>query len=185
MTDRQNSLAARDIAYHLHPYTNAQRHEKEGSLVITGGKGIYVIDENGNTMETMTYDAAKGVFTRVGAVTTLPMGFSGTSTAAEVAVSPDGKFVYGSNRIEGANGDIVVFSVSADGSLTLVEHTDTHGQTPRHFSIDPAGRALFVANLDANQVAIFTIDGATGKLTFSTINDVGLSPYYVAVGPQP
>src|SRR4029079_3356587 len=39
--------AARDIAYHLHPYTNAQKHEKEGSLVITGGKGIYVIDENG------------------------------------------------------------------------------------------------------------------------------------------
>jgi 4-aminobutyrate--pyruvate transaminase len=47
MNDRPNSLAARDIAYHLHPYTNAQKHEKEGPLVITGGDGIYVIDETG------------------------------------------------------------------------------------------------------------------------------------------
>ncbi len=47
MTDRPNSLTARDIAYHLHPYTNAQKHEKEGSLVITGARGIHVIDENG------------------------------------------------------------------------------------------------------------------------------------------
>jgi 4-aminobutyrate--pyruvate transaminase len=47
MNDRPNSLSARDIAYHLHPYTNAVKHESEGPLVITGGKGIYVYDENG------------------------------------------------------------------------------------------------------------------------------------------
>jgi 6-phosphogluconolactonase len=149
------------------------------------GKHAYVIDETGNTMETMTYDAAQGVLTRVGAVTTLPTGFSGMSTAAEVVISPNGKFVYGSNRVVGDNGDIVVYSVSSDdGALTLVDHTDSHGQTPRHFSIDPSGRALFVANLDSSQVAIFTIDTATGKLTFATSTDVGLKPYYAAVGPQ-
>jgi 4-aminobutyrate--pyruvate transaminase len=44
---KPNSLAARDIAYHLHGYTNAVRHEQEGPLVLTEGKGIYVHDENG------------------------------------------------------------------------------------------------------------------------------------------
>ncbi|MEM7224961.1 MAG: aspartate aminotransferase family protein [Pseudomonadota bacterium] len=47
MTSRPNSAASRDIAYHLHPYTNARKHEAEGPLVITGGHGIYVTDEQG------------------------------------------------------------------------------------------------------------------------------------------
>jgi 4-aminobutyrate--pyruvate transaminase len=47
MTVMPNSLAARDIAYHLHPYTNAVKHEAEGPLVISHGKGIYIYDENG------------------------------------------------------------------------------------------------------------------------------------------
>jgi len=42
MTVRSNSAAARDIAYHLHSYTNAKKHEAEGSLVITHGKGVYI-----------------------------------------------------------------------------------------------------------------------------------------------
>jgi 4-aminobutyrate--pyruvate transaminase len=48
MTVRPNSLEARDIAYHLHPYTNAAKHEQEGPLVLTGGDGIHVIDVNGH-----------------------------------------------------------------------------------------------------------------------------------------
>ena len=47
MTVMPNSLGARDIAYHLHPYTNAVKHEAEGPLVLTHGKGVYVYDENG------------------------------------------------------------------------------------------------------------------------------------------
>ena len=48
MSDRLNSARARDIAYHLHPYTNASAHEKEGPLVITRGEGVYVYDDAGN-----------------------------------------------------------------------------------------------------------------------------------------
>ena len=47
MTTRANSAARRDIAYHLHPYTNAKKHEAEGPLVITRGKGVYVYDDEG------------------------------------------------------------------------------------------------------------------------------------------
>ncbi len=47
MTDRPNSPAARDIAYHLHPYTNARAHEAAGPFIVSRGKGIYVYDEQG------------------------------------------------------------------------------------------------------------------------------------------
>ncbi|MEO8684478.1 MAG: aminotransferase class III-fold pyridoxal phosphate-dependent enzyme, partial [Devosia sp.] len=48
MTFAPNSSAARDIAYHLHPYTNAARHPEVGPMVITRGEGVYVFDEDGN-----------------------------------------------------------------------------------------------------------------------------------------
>jgi 6-phosphogluconolactonase len=146
------------------------------------GRHAYVIDENGNTMETMEYDATAGTFNRNGAITTLPMGFNGSSTAAEVAVAPSGHFLYGSNRIVGMNGDIVIYSIGSDGTLTLVGHQDTHGQQPRHFSLDPTGKALFVANLDSSQVVVFRIDDTTGKLTFVAQTDVAMKPYFAGVG---
>ena len=49
MTVRSNSAAARDIAYHLHSYTNAKKNEAEGSLVLSHGKGVYVYDEDGKS----------------------------------------------------------------------------------------------------------------------------------------
>ena len=48
MTHAPNSLAARDVAYALHPYTNLAAHEKRGPHIITRGEGIYVWDDDGN-----------------------------------------------------------------------------------------------------------------------------------------
>ena len=48
MTVRPNSVQARDIAFVLHPYTNASLHETIGPVVITRGEGIYVFDDQGN-----------------------------------------------------------------------------------------------------------------------------------------
>jgi 6-phosphogluconolactonase len=147
------------------------------------GRYAYVIDELGNTMETLAYDAAGGTFSRKGAITTLPSGFSGSSSGAEVAVGPSGKFVYGSNRINGKNGDLVIYSIGTDGTLTLVGHEGTRGIQPRHFSIDPTGKALFVANVDSNNVIVFRIDDSTGKLTFVTQLDVAMAPQFAGIGP--
>ena len=47
MTLAPNSLQARDIAYMVHPYTNLRQHERQGPLVITGGDGVFVIDDDG------------------------------------------------------------------------------------------------------------------------------------------
>ncbi len=147
------------------------------------GRFAYVIDENGNTMETMAYDKPSGLLSRKTAVTTLPPNFSGSSTAAEVAVAPSGRFLYGSNRIVGADGDIVIYAIGQDGGLSLVGHESTRGQQPRHFSIDPTGQLLFVANLDSKTLVVFSIDGASGKLTFVTQVDAGMQPYFAGVNP--
>ena len=48
MTDQPNSPEARDIAYHLHAYTDARKHDKTGPVVIAKGHGVYVEDIHGN-----------------------------------------------------------------------------------------------------------------------------------------
>lgn len=47
MAIRPNSPAARDVAYSLHPYTNARKHEERGPMIIERGKGVYVYDDQG------------------------------------------------------------------------------------------------------------------------------------------
>jgi 6-phosphogluconolactonase len=84
------------------------------------------------------------------------------NTAAEVAVSPDGLFLYASNRGEDT---LVVFSIRPkDGHLTLVQRISCGGKTPRHFTFDPTGRWLICGNQDSATVTIFRRDAGTGKL---------------------
>ena len=84
-------------------------------------------------------------------------------SGAEIAVHPNGKFVYSSTR--GANL-IDVFAIdAAKGTLTPVERTPSGGKTPRNFAIDPTGAFLFAAHQDSDNVVVFRIDAKTGKLT--------------------
>jgi 6-phosphogluconolactonase len=119
----------------------------------------YVINELSNTITTFAVDAKTGVFTALQTVSTLPEGFT-TGTTAEVVVSPDGRFVYGSNR---GHDSIAIFGVSkTDATLTPVGHVSTQGRTPRNFSLSPDGRWLIAANQDGNSVVVYSIDAGTG-----------------------
>jgi 6-phosphogluconolactonase len=91
-------------------------------------------------------------------------GTGGQNTGAHVELSPDGHFVYGSNR---GDNDIVVFAADqTSGELTLIENESSRGSTPRDFDIDPYGRVLVVANQDSNDLAVFAIanDGSLEPL---------------------
>lgn len=81
--------------------------------------------------------------------------------SAAIRVSPNGKFVYTSNR--GKANDITIFSVQKDGTLSETGHQPT-GRHPRDFVIDPSGRFMLVANRDDNNVKVFKIDAKTGLL---------------------
>lgn len=122
----------------------------------------YLINELGNTLQTLAISAS-GTMTPLQQVRTLPSTFTGMNTTAEVAVHPNGRFVFGSNR---GHNSIVTWSVDASsGQVTLVGHTDTEGQTPRHFSLDPAGNWLIVGNQASGSIVLFRVNPVTGALT--------------------
>jgi 6-phosphogluconolactonase len=128
-----------------------------------GGKFAYVINELASTVTALAYDARRGILSEVQTVSTLPPGFTGTSTTAEVQVHPSGKFLYGSNR---GHDSIAVFGIDArKGTLTPIEHVPTQGKTPRNFGIDPTGSYLLAANQSSDNVVVFRIDPQTGRLT--------------------
>lgn len=98
----------------------------------------------------------------------LPQDFHGISAAAEVKVSSDGRFLYGTNRYEGKgqNGDIVVFAIDQkSGLLTQIQHISSGGETPRNFEFDPSGKWMLVTNHGSNNAVVFKIDRNSGKLT--------------------
>ena len=139
------------------------------------GRWVFTINELSATITTFLWDATSGDLTATGSVPTRPAGVTG-GTTAEIAVHPNGRFVYGSNRGHagvpaartlrgGVEDSIAVFSVGADGALTLVEHESTRGETPRNFALDPTGRWLIAANQRSNTLAVFSIDQKTGALT--------------------
>ncbi len=126
----------------------------------------YLIDELANTMTVFDYNGTSGKLTFKQTISTLPDNFTDTSYAAEVQVSGDGRFVYGSNRVENADGSIVIFAVNPiDGTLSLVGHESTRGKTPRHFQIEESGKLMLVANQDSDTVVTFFVNANTGKLT--------------------
>ena len=126
-------------------------------------KFLYVIDEVASTVTAFSYDAAGGKLQSLTAVSTLPEGFKGSNDTAEIKVSPDGKFLYGSNR---GHDSIASFSLdSATSTPTFVEAVSTDGKTPRNFEIAPGGDYVFAANQESNNVVIFKVDKATGHLT--------------------
>jgi 6-phosphogluconolactonase len=116
-----------------------------------------------STVTAFAYDRSRGVLKELQTITTLPKGFTGRSTTAEVQVHPSGRYLYGSNR---GHDSVAVFSIDErEGTLTLVEITPTQGKTPRNFGIDPTGAFLLAAHQDTDNVVVFRVDAKTGRVT--------------------
>jgi 6-phosphogluconolactonase len=127
------------------------------------GRFVYVINEMGGTITVFSCAVTNAAMTEVQTVSTLPKDFSGSNTAAEIALHPNGKFLYGSNR---GHDSIAVFAVDQKtGRLAFVGHQSTLGRTPRHFAIDPTGRWLLAENQASDSVVVFALDPEPGKLT--------------------
>lgn len=87
-----------------------------------------------------------------------------TNATADIHITPDGRFLYASNR---GHDSLVCYSVDTNGKLTEKGFTYTRGAHPRNFSIHPSGRWLLAANQDSNNVVVFSLNKQTGELTFS------------------
>ena len=127
------------------------------------GKWVYGIAEIDNDVMAFNWDGKQGTLTQFQTVKTLAAGFADPSTAAEIAVRADGKYLYASNRGEDS---IVVYAVDPkSGELTLKQRTPSRGKVPRYFTFDPSNKWLIVSNQDGANVSVFGVDAKTGELT--------------------
>ena len=129
------------------------------------GKFAYVINEMACTITTFAWDSENGKMDLVETISALPPGVAvqNSFTAAEILVSPNGKYVYATLR---GHDSVSVFAVNArSGKLTLVQNISAGGKVPRGLGIDPTGRWLITANQKSDCAVEFAIDVATGKLS--------------------
>jgi 6-phosphogluconolactonase len=123
----------------------------------------YVINELSNTVDTYVFDREKGTLTYQSTITTIPEGATGEGcTASEIAVSPDGKFAYASNR--GDTDTLITYSVQDNGDLKWIGSIPSGGKYPRHFILDETGDLLIVTLQNSNEVKVFRRNQETGLL---------------------
>ncbi|MEP6746284.1 MAG: lactonase family protein [Bacteroidota bacterium] len=121
-------------------------------------KFAYCIEEMGGTVSVYSY--SNGKLAPVQRIMSNAKNATEYSSA-DIHISPDGLFLYTSNRIENT---ISVFSINKDGKLKIVGHQSTMGDVPRNFTIDPAGNFLLVANQASNNIVVFKRNSKTGLL---------------------
>lgn len=140
----------------------------------------YVGNEMQSTITAFAYDAKAGRLTDIQTVSTLPSDFQGQNSIAEIAMHPSGRYVYISNR---GHNSVAVFSVdSSKGTLTLLQHQNTGGRTPRHFGLEPDARRLIMANQQSDNLLVNRI-GKDGRLTSSGELVSTPTPVYVGFLP--
>lgn len=125
------------------------------------GKFAYLILEMEGAVT--AFDYKDGQLKEIQRVTMLSPDFEGKVGAADIHVSPDGKFLYGSNR--GQANEIVIYAIDKKGKLTYAGRQGQGVDTPRNFAIDPTGNFLLVGNQNGNDIAIFKRDQKTGLLS--------------------
>lgn len=126
------------------------------------GKNLYAIDELSNTVTRYSRDAATGALTKHESLSTLPVDFEGSSYCADLKFTPDGKFLYGTNR---GHDSLAVFTVGEDGSLgPAVGNHPSLGKGPQNLLVTPDGKWLLCANMPGNNLAVFRIDAEKGFL---------------------
>jgi len=125
------------------------------------GKFAYLTHEFNGSITAFTY--ADGKLNQIQRIGTTPKDFKGRVDAADIHVSPDGKFLYQSNR--GDANTISVFEIFPTGRLAFKSRVSTLGIGPRNFAIAPNGRFLLVGNQKNDEVVIFKINKISGALT--------------------
>ena len=122
---------------------------------------LYAINELLNTVTLFDHDPETGFLIERQTISTLPAAYEGTSYTADVKITPNGKFLYGTNR---GHHSVAAYRVGEDGVLELLEIVPSGGDGPQNLVITPDGRYLLVANMPGNNVGVFRIDAASGKL---------------------
>lgn len=151
------TLTPNDPPFVKSPPASGPRH----ATFHPGGKFFYVINEIGNTISVFAYAADGGVLTELQTISTIPDDFEGRTHTADLKITPDGKFLYGTNR---GHDSIAAYRIGDDGKLSLLGIEPSLGKGPQNLAITPGGQQLLCANMPGNNVVVFQIDPETGGL---------------------
>jgi 6-phosphogluconolactonase len=178
--------ADRVVVYELDPQQGRLIPRPASDARVTPGSGprhiafhpsapfLYLISEMAATVTAFAYQPTTGQPREIQTVSTLPAGFTGFRSAAEIAIHPSGRFLYATNRSYGSSGEppergedsIVWFGIDpGDGRLIRGGRAHTGGETPRNLVIEPGGGRLYVANQRSNNITAFSVDRETGALS--------------------
>lgn len=139
------------------------------------GKFMYLVTELGAAVYTFAYDDGK--LTRLQRITMMPEGEGLRKAAAAIRVSPDGRFVYATNRFTDL---ICIYKIEADGTLSIVEFMPIPFVSPRDINFLPGGKFLLVGCETGDVLAVYEINKETGKLSYKYHLDI---PHAVCVCP--
>ena len=128
------------------------------------GKLVYVINELANTITVFDWSTTDGTLKEKQTIATLPKDFTGKSYTADLKITPDGKYLYGTNR---GHDSLASYRIAEDGTLTLLTIQPSGGKGPQNLLITPEGRWLLCANMPGNNVVVFKIDAASGSITLN------------------
>jgi 6-phosphogluconolactonase len=161
--------------YNYNPTASSEVLSLKDSISVKAGSGprhltfsknekfVYLLQELDGSLTTFSY--ADGKLTQINETTILAKDYNGTFSSADIHISPNGKFLYATNR--GDANTISIFRVFKNGKLELKGQTSTLGKGPRNFVIDPTGKFLLVAHQYTNDIVIFKIHKRKGLLTDS------------------
>jgi 6-phosphogluconolactonase len=165
-------LTPSDPPVHKVPEKSGPRH----FVFHPNGKYVYLIHELNGDVAVFTYEAKNGAWDEIQRTTALPDGFNGKPWAADIHVTPDGRFLYASER---TTSTITAYKIDpASGKLTTVGTVPTEKQ-PRGFNIDPSGRYVAVVGELSDSMTVYAIDQASGALTKLKSYATGKKPNWV------
>ena len=136
---------------------------------------VYVVNELDSSVSAYAWDQSTGELQRFQSLSTLPGLWDGRNTCADIHVTPNGRFLYASNR---GHDSIAAYRLDEKGQMSLIDYYPTEAM-PREFAIDLNGRYLYAAGLRSNKLAAYAIDSATGELSRIGTYDTPAGPIWV------
>ncbi|UQR63998.1 lactonase family protein [Bradyrhizobium sp. C-145] len=171
------TLTPSDPPAHKLPEKSGPRH----FVFHPGGKFVYLVHELNGDVAAFSYDAKSGAWTEIQRTTALPEGFNGKASdkkpwAADIHITPDGRFLYASER---TTNTLTAYKVDAtSGKLTTIGSVPTEKQ-PRGFNIDPSGRYLAAVGELSDGMTVYAINQSSGALAKLKSYPTGKKPNWV------
>ena len=170
-------LTEAKMPYCVIPAGSGPRH----SALSADDRFLYVINEMGGSLCVLSFDPSISALKLLQTMSTLPIAYRGFNGSADIQISPDGRYIYVSNR--GPDTIAVFARDQANGLIRSVEDVSCGGCFPRNFVISTDGRWLVCANQKSDRLAVFKVNRATGRLALAAVSSSISQPTCVLLLP--